>query len=96
MLNARYSELVQTPNPPFIYAYNYDERFIGPKQAYNLGAAVKENSVLDGFEALVTEAFRVKQHGFTVTELERQKIQYLREMEKFFKERDKTGIATIR
>jgi zinc protease len=90
MLNARYSELLQTSNPPFIYAYNYDGRFIGPKQAYNLGAAVKENSILDGFEALITEAFRVKLHGFTVTELERQKVQFLREMEKFFKERDKT------
>ncbi|MGD0038634.1 MAG: pitrilysin family protein, partial [Bacteroidota bacterium] len=90
MLNARYSELLQTPNPPFIYAYNYDGRFIGPKQAYNLGVAVKENSILDGFEALITGAFRVKLHGFTVTELERQKIQYLRGMEKFFKERDKT------
>ena len=90
MLNERYSELLQKSNPPFIYAYNYDERFIGPKQAYNLGAAVKENSILDGFEAMVTEAYRVKQHGFTVTELERQKIQTLREIEKAFKERDKT------
>ena len=90
MLNERYSELLQKSDPPFIYAYNYDERFIGPKQVYNLGAAVKENSILDGFEAMVTEAFRVKQHGFTATELERQKIQTLREIEKAFKERDKT------
>jgi zinc protease len=90
MLNARYNELVQKPNPPFIYAYNYDGRFIGPKQVYNLSAGVKENSILGGFEALVTEVFRVKQHGFTETELERQKIQMLRGMEKAFKERDKT------
>ena len=90
MLNARLQELLQQSNPPFIYAYNYDGRFVGSKQAYNLGAFVKENSILGGFEALITEAFRVKQHGFTVTELQRQKVQYLREMEKFFKERDKT------
>ena len=90
MLNARLNELLQTSNPPFIYAYNYDGRFIGPKQAYYLGAGVKENSILDGFEAMVTEAFRVKQHGFTATELERQKIQTLRAMENAFKERDKT------
>ena len=90
MLNARYQELLQKPNPPFIYAYNYDGRFIGPKQAYNLVASVKENSILDGFEAMLTEAFRVKQHGFTATELERQKIQILREMENAFNERDKT------
>ena len=90
MLNARYRELLQKSNPPFLYAYNYDGRFIGPKQAYNLGAAVKENSILDGFEAMVTEAFRVKKHGFTATELERQKIQDVREMESAFNERDKT------
>jgi zinc protease len=90
MLNERYQELLQKPNPPFIYAYNYDGRFIGPKQAYNLSAGVKENSILDGLEAMVTEAFRVKQHGFTETELERQKIQMLRGMEKAYKERDKT------
>ena len=90
MLNARFQELLQKSNPPFIYAYNYDGRFIGPKQAYNLIAGVKENSILDGFEAMITEAFRVKQHGFTATELERQKNQILREMENAFNERDKT------
>ena len=90
MLNERYQELLQKPNPPFIYAYNYDGQFIGPKQAYNLSAGVKENSILDGLEAMVTEAYRVKQHGFTETELERQKIQMLRGMEKAYKERDKT------
>ena len=90
MLNARLRELLQKANPPFIYAYNYDGRFIGPKQAYYLVAGVKENSILNGFEAMVTEAFRVKQHGFTTTELERQKVQTLRGMENAFKERDKT------
>ncbi|MGD1044381.1 MAG: insulinase family protein [Bacteroidota bacterium] len=90
MLNARFRELLQKSNPPFINAYNYDGRFIGPKQAYYLSAGVKENSILNGLEAMITEAFRVKQHGFTATELERQKIQALRGMEKAFKERDKT------
>ncbi|MCX6121068.1 MAG: insulinase family protein [Ignavibacteriales bacterium] len=90
MLNARYRELLQKPNPPFIYAYNYDGRFIGPKQAFYFAAGVKENSILDGLEAMLTEAFRVKQHGFTATELERQKTQSLRGIEKAYKERDKT------
>ena len=90
MLNARLNELLQKSNPPFIYGYNYDGRFIGPKQAYFLGASVKEKSILDGLEALLAEAFRVKQHGFTTTELERHKIQALRGMENAFNERDKT------
>ncbi|RPI06164.1 MAG: insulinase family protein [Ignavibacteriae bacterium] len=90
MLNARLRELLQKPNPPFLYAYNYDGRFIGPKCAYYLSAGVKENSILGGLEAMVREAFRVKQHGFTGTELERQKVQMLRGMENAFDERDKT------
>ena len=95
MLNERFQELLQKANPPFIYAYNYDGRFIGPKQAYNLSAGVKENSILGGLEAMVTEVYRVKQHGFTETELERQKNQMLRGMEKAFKERDKTESRPI-
>ncbi|MGA3288585.1 MAG: insulinase family protein [Bacteroidota bacterium] len=90
MLNDRLSELLQRPNPPFIYAYSSDGRFVGEKQAYELGASVKENSILGGLEAVLTEAFRVKQHGFTATELERQKNENLRRMEKYYKERDKS------
>ena len=90
MLNDRLQELLQQSNPPFIYAYSGDGRFIGEKQAYSLGASVKENSILGGLEAVVREAFRVEQHGFTVTELERQKIQSLRGIEQYFLERNKT------
>jgi zinc protease len=90
MLNDRLSELLQRSNPPFIYAYSSDGRFVGEKQGYELGASVKENSILGGLEAVLTEAFRVKQHGFTATELERQKNENLRRMEKYYKERDKT------
>jgi zinc protease len=90
MLNDRLQELLQKPDPPFIYAYSGDGRFIGNKQAYTLGAAVKENSILGGFDAVLKEAFRVKDHGFTATELARQKISILRWMEENYRERDKT------
>lgn len=90
MLNDRLQELLQNPNPPFIYAYSSDGRFYGDKQVYNLGAGVKENSILGGLETVVREAFRVKQHGFTQSELERQKLSSLRWMEEYYKERDKT------
>lgn len=90
MLNDRLRELLQKPNPPFIYAYSGDGRFIGDKQAYSLGAAVKETSILQGLEAVLKEAFRAKEHGFTATELARQKLSILRWMEENYKERDKT------
>ncbi len=95
MLNARLGELLQKSDPPFIYGYSGDGRFIGEKQAYFLGASVMENSILGGLEAVIREGFRVKQHGFTATELDRQKIRILREMEKAYLERDKTESGRI-
>ncbi|MBN1396626.1 MAG: insulinase family protein [Bacteroidetes bacterium] len=95
MLNARLRELLQQPEPPFIYGYSGDGRFIGEKHAYFLGASVMENSILGGLETVIREGYRVKQHGFTVTELERQKEQILRAMERAYLERDKTESGTI-
>lgn len=90
MLNARYQEVLQQPNPPFIYAYSVDGRFIGYKQAYTLGVSLKENAILGGLESILKEAYRVKQHGFTESELERQKTESLRGMERYYQERNKT------
>jgi zinc protease len=90
MLNARLQELLQNSNPPFNYAYCGDGRFFGEKQAFNLGASVRENSILGGLEAVLTEAFRAKQYGFTPSELERQKSSSMRYIEKAYRERDKT------
>ncbi len=90
MLNERLDERLQKADPPFIDAGTGDERFIGGKQAYVLNALVKEDSILKGFNALIAEAFRVKQYGFTQTELDRTKKEMLRWMETAYNERDKT------
>jgi zinc protease len=90
MLNARLQERVQQANPPFTFSFSGDSRFVGQKQAYFLGAGIKENAILPGLDAVVTEAYRVKQHGFTSTELERQKKEKLRFIENAYNEREKT------
>jgi zinc protease len=51
---------------------------------------VKDKEIAKGLEAILTEAFKVKQHGFTATELERQKKEILRNIEQAYRERDKT------
>lgn len=89
MLSARLAERTQKPNPPYVFAVNMDQRFLGNIQVNVLAAALKENSILDGIDALVTEAYRAKQHGFTATELERQKNQILSQFENSYKEREK-------
>jgi zinc protease len=95
MLNNRLRELTLKSDPPFIYAYNSDGRFTDTKQSYSLGASVKENAILGGLEAVMTEAFRMKRFGFTATELERQKTQSMRSIEQAYEERNKTESRTL-
>ncbi len=87
MLNQRFSELIQKENPPFIFAYNYYGNFAGDKDAYALGA-FGNNDVEYGLKTLLAENERVRQHGFTMGELERAKTDLLRGLEKSFKEKD--------
>ncbi len=90
MFNKRLQERLQQPNPPFIYGGASDGQFLGHRQAYTLFVQAKENSILDGLDYILTEAYRVRQSGFTGTELERQKTDILRQYERMVNEKDKT------
>lgn len=90
MLNQRLNELTKQVDPPFLGAGSSQGRFIRSKEFHVLGAGVKEGGVLRGLEALLTEAARVRQHGFTATELARAKTQSLRTIEQIYRERDKS------
>ena len=90
MLNRRLQELTRKPDSPFLAAFSYQGRFIRTKDVYVLGSVVENNGVERGLEALLMEAERVARHGFTETELERQKRESLRFMQRAYEERDKT------
>jgi zinc protease len=90
MFNDRLQERLQKPNPPFIVGGGSDGHWLGHTQAYTLFAQMKENTFLESLEFLLTETNRVQQYGFTATELDRQKSDRLRWMERAYKERDKT------
>ena len=90
MLNDRYGELLQKADPPFISASSRKGSFVRSKEMYSLSAVTKDDEIERGFEALLSEAKRVQQHGFTATELERAKTNVLRRMEQSYNERDKT------
>lgn len=91
MLNSRLDELRNSPNPPFNYGGGYYGS-IGArtKNAFNLYAGVAETDQLKGLEALLTEAQRIKLHGFTSGELERVKKNMLAGIEKAYNEKDKS------
>ncbi|MFB0515644.1 MAG: M16 family metallopeptidase [Candidatus Neomarinimicrobiota bacterium] len=90
MLNERLEELTKKPEAPFLFGYSGQGRFVRTKEVYLLGAAVSDNGIERGLEALLIEADRVARHGFTASELKRQKMDLLRQMERAFQERDKT------
>ncbi|MHB1170351.1 MAG: M16 family metallopeptidase [Longimicrobiales bacterium] len=94
MLNARFSELAQTADPPFIGAASQTGSFVRAADAYVLAALVPDTGVVRGLEALLTEAVRVARHGFTETELERARANLLRGYELAYAEREKTNSAT--
>ncbi len=89
MLNARLTEIAQSPDPPFMMARSNDGDFVRPMVVYSLDAIVRDGQALAGMEALLREVERVDRHGFTATELARAKTDLLRGFEQAVKERDK-------
>ena len=81
MLSARFSELAQKPDAPFLLAFaGRGSFFARSKDSASLGALVKEDGIERALDALLTEAERVSRFGFTATELDRQKQSVLREL----------------
>lgn len=93
MLNDRLAEIAQQPNPPVIGAYSAEGQLVRAEETYVLSALVPGGGIARGLRMLLTEAERVAQHGFTATELARQKADLLRATERAFAERDKTSSA---
>ena len=89
MFNQRLHELTKRPEPPFLGAYSGQGRLLRSKESFILGAGVQNNGFDAGLEALLIEAARVREHGFTASELEREKKEMLRGMEQSYRERDK-------
>lgn len=95
MLNTRLDEIARTADSPFLGASVFKGGFVRPAEFYGASAQVDEDSVVTGLEAVLTEAARVRQHGFTPTELERQKRETLRAYQKAYEEREKTNSSAF-
>ncbi len=90
MINARLQELTQSANPPFMYGNSRYGGLVRTKNTYASIAVVGPGGIETGLKTLLQENQRVKQHGFTQTELDRYKSSYLKNLEKQFNERYKT------
>ncbi len=87
MLNLRLNEIARQPDPPFLAAGSSKGRIVRSKSAYALSAGVPEDGIERGLEVVFTEAERVARFGFTASELERQKVDLLRGIERAYADR---------
>ncbi|HEX6718847.1 MAG TPA: insulinase family protein [Pyrinomonadaceae bacterium] len=95
MLNARFAELTQKPDPPFVLGFTGRGNFLArTKEIAFLAAIVKEDGLERGLRAILTEAERVARFGFTETELARQKANILRSYERLALEKDNAPAAS--
>jgi zinc protease len=91
MLNNRLQEIAQKPESPFLYAgAGYGSFYCRSVDVYSLSVGAKENQIENSLEVVLTENEKVRQFGFTPTELEREKKSLLSDYEKGAKEADKT------
>ena len=88
MIGNRFEEITQQADAPFVGAYaNYGE-LVKSKDAFQLLAIPKEGQELTGLNALLLEAEKIKRFGFTNSELERAKTDFIKTVEKSYNERD--------
>jgi zinc protease len=89
MFVQRMAEITRKENPPFLYAYCRYASFTRVKDAFTGTAQARNNESIKALTALLTEMERLKQYGFTQSELDRVKADLLRSYESQYAERDK-------
>ena len=90
MLGNRIQELTQRADPPFLGGYSNYSDFLGNLDAFTSIAVAKEGNVERAIRAVLDENARVKQFGFTPTELTRAKQEFMTNVEQAYSERNKT------
>jgi len=90
MLSDRLDEIAQAPNAPFLRAATGRGLFVRTAEVTTLDALVATGSVERGLTALFTEVERVARFGFTATELNREKLNLQRGLQRSVIEKDKS------
>ncbi len=90
MLSERLDEIAQAPNAPFLRAQSDRGLFVRTQELTSLDALVGTGGVERGVSALFTEIERVARFGFTATELDREKLNLQRGLQRSVVEKDKS------
>lgn len=90
MLNNRISEIQMKPECPFIEAGGYDASFIlaKTKDAFSTVAVCDQDGIDESLAILIREVERIKKFGFTASEYDRARSEYLSQLEKVYNNRN--------
>ncbi len=96
MAAARISEMTQASDPDFVDAAIMDGDFFLAKTcgAYTGVAIYDETKLLRGVTSLYREMLRIVRNGFTATEYERARADYLASLESAYNQREKKNSAS--
>ena len=86
MLNARLEELVQEEDPPFSMAMARSGSMMKSFGSTDLMAYTGSGKNREALRVLLTEAERIRRHGFTQSELARAKTRHIRRLERAVEE----------
>ncbi len=91
MLNNRLGEISSTPDSPFAAAGSYYGNYFlsDTKDALTLAAIGKGDDILPGLASVYRELLRAERGGFTVSEYDRARSEYLSRLEKAYTNREK-------
>ena len=88
MMNARLFERGQVEDPPYLGAEALRSPYVESLDILQFAAWVAPGGIERGLEVVLEELQRVRLHGFTEGELEREKSNLLRSAENVYKQRD--------
>ncbi len=91
MLSSRFSEMVANPDAPFSQAWasygNYI--FASTEDSFSVGGVAKTGDMIPAFASVYRELLRAVRGGFTISEYDRARSEYLSRLEKAYNNRDK-------
>jgi len=90
MMNARFAEIAQQREAPFLGASAGGDTLGRTVEAVSVSARVQDGGITRGLSALARELTRVRQHGFGEAELDRARRSTLAGYERAYNERDKS------
>lgn len=97
MINERFTEMMSNPETPFAYASAYYGGFFmaKTKSALTIAGAAKGNDLRPVLESIYREVLRCQRGGFTVSEYERARDNYLSNLERTYNNRNTRETGTL-